>query len=304
MDGFPSPSSSRLASALREGRFAVTCDLHPPRGSDLEPFDSEAALLLDWTDALFVTEAPGARPRMSSLAACIHLRHALGVEPVLQVVCIRSNRLALQGELLGAAALGIVNLLILGGDPAALGSCPQAEDVRCLDSIACIAMARDMRDEGRLVDGSPLRGNAPFLIGAAVDPQAGPDEMERLRKKLEAGADFLVTQPVCDVAAFASWWEEARHLLGGRPLLAGVLVLGNPRTARKLADSLPGVRIPESVLERLASSARPAAEGASMAADAARALRELPGLGGVHFMNACGAENVVAAIRKSGLRKA
>jgi methylenetetrahydrofolate reductase (NADPH) len=304
VDGFPSPSSSRLAGALREGRFAVTCDLHPPRGTDLESFNSEAALLRDWTDALFVTEAPGACPRMSGLAACIHLRHALGAEPVLQVVCIRSNRLALQGELLGAAALGIENLLILGGDPAALGSCPQAEDVRCLDSIACIAMARDMRDEGRLVDGSPQRGNAPFLIGAAVDAGGGPGELERLRAKLEAGADFGVAPPVCVVAGFASWWEEVRPLLGGRPLLAGVLVLGNPRTARRLADNLPGVRIPEAVLERLASSANPAAEGASMAADTARALRELPGLGGVHFMNACSADNVVAAIRKSGLRKA
>lgn len=239
---------------------------------------------------------------MSSLAGCIRLRQVTEAEPVLQVVCIRANRVALQSELLSAAAWGINNLLVLGGDAVFRGSCPQAVDVRCLDSTGCIEAARAMRDGGRLVDGSPLRGTAPFFIGAAVDPQAGPDETERLRKKLEAGADFLVTQPVYDVGAFASWWEEVRPLLGGRPLLAGVLVLADPRTARNLARNLPGIHIPEPVLERLASSARPAAEGATVAAETALALRELQGLGGVHFMNACGAENVIAAIRKSGLR--
>lgn len=241
---------------------------------------------------------------MSSLAACIHLRHTLGVEPVFQVVCIRSNRLALQGELLSAAAWGISNLLILGGDPAALGSCPQAVDVRCMDSVACIAMARGMRDGGFLVDGGSFQGKAPFLIGAACDPGGGAREVERLRAKLAAGADFVVTQPVWDVAAFSTWWEEARPLFGGRSLLAGVLVLGDPRTARSLTENLPGLRIPAGILERLESSSRPAAEGAAMAAETARALRDLPGLGGVHFMNASGAENAVAAIRKSGLRNA
>jgi len=296
--------SSRLAAKLRAGSFAVTCDLHPPRGINLENFCREATLLREWADALFVTESPGARPRVSSLAACIRLRQAEGLEPVLQVVCIRSNRVALQSELLGAAAWGISNLLVLGGDSAALGSCPQAEDVRCMDSTACIAMARDMRDVGRLVDGSPLRGSAPFFVGAAVDPGGGQEEADRLRAKLEAGADFVVTQPVCDGGGFASWWERVRPLLGGRPLLAGVLVLGDPRTARYLTRNLPGVRVPRTVLERLEASSRPAAEGAAMAAETARALRDLPGLGGVHFMNACGVETLIEAIRKSGLRGA
>ncbi len=268
----------------------------------MEGFTRSALLLAPYADALFVTESPGARPRVSSLAGCIYLRE-LGLEPVLQLTCIRSNRVALQSELLSAAAWGIHNLLLLGGDPARLGDLPQAADVRCLDTPGLVAMARGMRDRGRLASGVPFAGSAPFFIGVAVNHHGGREELERLRAKLEAGADFVVTQPVFDAAFFARWWEEARPLLSGRPLLAGVLVLGAPRAARRLAENLPGVDVPEETLRRLENASDPAAEGSVAAAETARALWKLPGLGGLHFMNASTAEGVLSAMEKAGVKR-
>ncbi|MDI6873327.1 methylenetetrahydrofolate reductase [Candidatus Solincola sp.] len=289
---------TRLAAALRSGRFAVTCDLHPPRGTRMDDFSREALLLAPLADAVFVTESPGARPRVSSLAGCILLRE-LGVEPVLQLTCIRSNRIALKSELLGAAAWGIYNLLLLGGDPARLGDHPEAVDVRCLGTPGLIALAAGMRKGGPEVEGgSP---GIPFLIGAAVDHRGGRAELERARAKLEAGADFLVTQPVFDAAAFAGWWEEARAVLREPSLLAGVLVLGSARAARFLSGGLPGVEVPGEVILRLEKAANPDLEGAALAAETARALREIPGLSGIHFMKAAPAESVRKAVTRAGL---
>lgn len=288
---------TRLAAALRSGRFAITCDLHPPREPRMDDFSREVLLLAPLTDAVFVTDSPGARPRVSSLAGCILLRQ-LGVEPVLQLTCIRSNRIALKAELLGAAAWGIHNLLLLGGDPARLGDQPEAVDVRCLDTPGLIALAAEMREgAGKRDEGS---SGTPFLIGAAVDPHGGGAELERARAKLEAGADFLVTQPVFDPRSFAAWWEEAGPFLGGRPLLAGVLVLGSARVARFLSGGLPGVEVPGEAILRLEKAAIPGREGAALAAETARALREIPGLAGVHFMKAAPADAVRLAMELAG----
>ncbi|WP_287154949.1 methylenetetrahydrofolate reductase [Candidatus Solincola tengchongensis] len=293
------PAPTRLAAALHSGHLAVTCDLHPPREANLDVFSREALLLSPAADAVFVTDSPGARPRVSSLAGCIRLKE-LGVEPVLQLTRIRSNRIALKSELLGAAAWGIYNLLLLGGDPARLGDHPDALDVYCLDTAGLIALAAGMR-EGDAGEGSGSTG-IPFLIGAAVDHRGGSAELERARSKLEAGADFLVTQPVFDAEPFAEWWEEARVTLRGCPILAGVLVLGSARAARYLSRGLPGVEVPESAVRRLERAPDQALEGAAMAAETALSLRDLPGLAGIHFMKAAPAEGVLAAMRKAGLR--
>lgn len=292
---------TRLAAALRSGTLAVTCDLHPPRGARMDDFSKDALILAPVSDAVFVTDSPGARPRVSSLAGCILLRQ-LSVEPVLQLTCIRANRIALKSELLGAAAWGINNLLLLGGDPARLGDHPEAVDVRCLDTAGLIALAAGMRQGGPWVEGgSP---GIPFLVGAAVDHRGGRAELERARDKLEAGADFLVTQPVFDPASFAEWWGEARTFMRGCPLLAGVLVLGSARAARYLSGGLPGVEVPREVVIRLENAANAAREGAALAADTARALREIPGLAGIHFMKAAPAESVHRAVTLAGLAQA
>ncbi|MGQ9704849.1 MAG: methylenetetrahydrofolate reductase [Actinomycetota bacterium] len=300
-EGDGSAGPTRLAVKLRSGRFGVTCDLHPPREPCMDIFTREALILAPVSDAVFVTDSPGARPRVSSLAGCILLRQ-LSVEPVLQLTCIRANRIALKSELLGAAAWGIYNLLLLGGDPARLGDHPEAVDVRCLDTAGLIALAAGMRQGSPWVEGgSP---GIPFLIGAAVDHRGGPSELERARDKLEAGADFLVTQPVFDAASFAEWWGEARNFLRGCPLLAGVLVLGSARAARFLSGGLPGVEVPREVIIQLENASNPAQEGAALAADTARALREIPGLAGIHFMKAAPAESVHRAMTLAGLTPA
>lgn len=268
----------------------------------MDNFSKDASLLSSHVDAVFVTESPGARPRVSSLAGCIFLRRIPGVEPVLQLVCIRSNRIALESELMSAAAFGIYNILCLGGDPASLGNRPEAADVRCLDTPGLISLARQIRKAGSPGKAVSSCQSAPFFVGAAADPYAADTEDERLRAKLDAGVDFLVTQPVFEVEGFRLWWERVRPWMEDRFLLAGVLVLGDPRTARRLSGKLPGINIPQRVLERLERSSFPEEEGALIAAETARALREISGLNGIHFMNASGAQSVLAAIRESGLR--
>jgi len=295
-------AASRLAALHERGALSVTSDLHPPRGTDFSAFRRGAEALEGLVDAVFVTESPGAVVRMGSLSGCIYLILETSLEPVLQMVCVRSNRIALQGELLGAAAWSVRNLLLLGGDSSRYGNDPRAQDVRCLDTPDLIRLACAMRDQGVLSDGAPFEGKAPFYIGAAVDPFGTPEERERTRRKLESGAEFLVTQPVFDVDAFATWCEETGSELGKARLIAGVLVLGSARAASRLSGRLPGMRIPEGILRRLEEAEDPVREGIEIAAETAAELSRIPRIAGIHFMNASGPENAAAAIRLSGLR--
>lgn len=279
----PDDVPGRLAGALRAGRFAVTAEIGPPRGADLTVVRESAALLRDWVDAANITDNQGAQVRVSSLAGSIAARDA-GLEPVMQLTCRDRNRIALQSELLSAGALGIPNLVLMTGDEPGRGDHPDATPVFDLDSETLMATARALRDEGRLLSGRAVDPAPRYLLGA-VDLGAGP--LDRLEHKVRAGAQFVQTQFVFDLEAFAGWMVRVRDrgLHEGCGVLAGV---GPVRSLRALAflAAVPGVVVPEAFERRLRGvpGDRVAAEGMAACAETVAALREVAGVAGVHVM--------------------
>lgn len=273
----------RLAEALRSGRFAVTAEIGPPRGADLTPVRESAVLLRDWVDAANVTDNQGAQVRVSSLTGSVAALGE-GLEPVMQLTCRDRNRIALQSELLSAGALGVPNLLLMTGDKPERGDHPDAAAVFDLDSEGLMAAARVLRDEGRLLSGRRVDPPPRYLLGA-VDLGSGPPD--RLARKVAGGAQFVQTQFVFDVDAFAGWMARVRALgLHERcGILAGVGPVRSLRALEFLAV-LPGVRVPEALVRRLRGvpGDRVAAEGMAACAETVAALREVPGLAGVHVM--------------------
>ncbi len=279
-------SGSILRDALLSGRFALTADVTPPRGTALQMLESQVAALAGRVHAINVTENPGASVRMCSLAGSVAVMR-WGAEPVMQVVCRGRNRLALQSDLLGAAALGVRNLLCLTGDEVSLGGHPSSANLLDLDAVGLLHAAHVMRTKGRLTDGEEIQGPCDFFLGAAADPfLCEESEFERLRNKLSAGADFLQTQPVFDLAGFRAWLEglSRRGMLGRVRILAGILPLRGEGSARYLSSHVPGINIPERLIQRLADSSAKAAEGIDIAIDLARELVSLPGVDGLHIM--------------------
>lgn len=293
---------SRFREKILGGDLAITSDLTPPRQPDLNLLTEPARRLAPHVDAVFVTESPGARPRVGALAAAVYLRERLGLPVVLQLVARRSNRIALQSELLSAAAWGLHDLLLLRGDPASLGSLPEALDLNCADTPSLIAMARLMREEARLCDGTTLEERVPFFIGATVDPFEEPFDEEGMAAKVDAGADFLVTQPVFDLAAFARWWETHRRMLGKTRLVAGVLLIHSPAMARHMTR-MPGIHLPSSLAEEIALSSDPAGTGMELACEIVHSLLQFPGLAGLHIMHLGNPEGVVELLQACALHR-
>jgi methylenetetrahydrofolate reductase (NADPH) len=295
---------------LAAGEFTVTAEIGPPRGADTAPIARTAALLRDWVDAVNITDNQSAAVRLSSLAGSLAALGA-GIEPIMQLTCRDRNRIALQSELLSASALGVPNVLIMSGDHPRHGDHADAKPVFDLDSRQLLQVATAMRDQGRLMSGGELKPPPSWFLGAVENPPgggpglAGPDGTEaidkavyRLAGKVEAGAQFVQTQFVFDVPAFAAWLARVRDLgLDERCyILAGV---GPVRSHRALAHlaTLPGVTIPESIADRLsaASADRILAESEKLCSEIIAQLAELPGVAGVHVM-AIGAQKAIPAI--------
>jgi methylenetetrahydrofolate reductase (NADPH) len=297
--GRPGAFRDRLTS----GEFAVTAEIGPPRGADTAPVAAKARLLRGWVDAVNITDNQSAAVRLSSLAGSLAALEA-GIEPIMQLTCRDRNRIALQSELLSASALGIPNVLIMTGDHPRHGDHSDATPVFDLDSMALLRVATSMRDQGRLMSGGELRPPPRWLLGAVENPPAASPESAdtatwRLAAKIEAGAQFVQTQFVFDVAAFATWMSQLTDLgLPGRcHILAGV---GPVRSARALAHlaKIPGVVIPDHVADRLTAAGSPEqfrAEGEKLCAELIAGLAGVPGLAGVHVM-AIGAESSIPAI--------
>jgi methylenetetrahydrofolate reductase (NADPH) len=303
------PAVSAFQARLAARQFAVTAEIGPPRGASLVPVTEKAASLHGWVDAVNITDNQSAAVRLSSLAGSIAAARA-GVEPIMQLTCRDRNRIALQSELLSAAALGVRNVLIMTGDHPRHGDHSDATPVFDLDSSQLLRVATTMRDAGTLMSGGTLTPPPAWLLGAvesppaAGDPDAAAAATRRLGGKVEAGAQFVQTQFVFDVPAFAAWIRQLEDLgLTQRcHILAGV---GPVRSARALAHlaRIPGVHIPEAVASRLAASGPEhiRAEGEKLCAETIAALAEVPALAGVHVM-AIGAEQVIPAIlQQAGL---
>jgi methylenetetrahydrofolate reductase (NADPH) len=293
----------RLADALRTGRFAVTAEVAPPRGADVARLRETARLLRGWVDAANVTDNQGARVRMSSLAGSAVLL-AEGLDPVMQMTCRDRNRIALQSDLLAAGGLGVPNVLLMTGDRPERGDHPDAPGVFDLDSDSLTAAARALRDDGTLLSGQTVDPAPRYLIGA-VDPGAG--EPERLARKVALGTEFVQTQFVFDVAGFAGWLARVRDL--GLTQRCGVLAGVGPIRSLRALDvmaALPGVAVPAALERRLRGvpAHRVAEEGMAACAEIVAALRELPGLAGVHVMAVAYEQGVPEILTAAGLGRA
>jgi len=270
---------SKLQEMLAAGQFVATAEIAPPKGVDLAPVLAKASVFSGVT-AVNVTDNQGANMRMTPLVVAGQLRQH-GIEPILQLTCRDRNRLALQSDLLGAAALGIENVLLLSGDHIRFGDHPEARSVFDLDSVQLLQAVNNVQQGCDMV-GKTLAGTPRFFSGAAVSPESEPFELmfQKYRKKVDAGAQFFQTQAVFDTGRLERFMAAAVELKV--PVLAGVLLLKSARMARFLNDNIPGVRVPESLIERLERASDPVGEGVRIAREITAAARQC--CQGVHLM--------------------
>ncbi|MGC8657661.1 MAG: methylenetetrahydrofolate reductase [Desulfomonilaceae bacterium] len=282
-------TESLLEKALKSGKFVVTAECGPPKGSDTDILVKKGKSLLGWVDAINVTDNQTAIVRMSSIAACAILKN-LGHEPILQMVTRDRNRIALQSDLFGAFALGIRNVLCLTGDHQSFGNQKEAVGVFDLDSIQLLRTVRDMRDSGTIIGGETIQGQPRFFIGAAENPFADPVGWRavRLSKKVSAGADFIQTQCVYNIPKFEAFMTQARDmgLTEKVSILAGVTPLKTVGMARYMATKVAGMDIPEELISRMSSvpKEKQAEQGIKIAVETIQRVREISGVAGIHLM--------------------
>ena len=298
-----------LRERLAAGGFAVTAEISPPRGASTQKLTATAALLKDWVNAVNVTDNQGSHVRLASWAGSLAVINA-GLEPVMQMTCRDRNRIALQSDLLGACALGIRNVLVMTGDHPKFGDHPGAKPVFDLDSIQLLWTLRTMRDQHILLSGRRLDPAPECFLGAVENPFAPPAgfRAERLGKKVAAGAQFVQTQFVFDVPAFARWMGQVRDL--GLPercaILPGVGAVRSRRALDFMRDQVPGVYLPDQVYRRLKGvpADRTAAEGVTIAAETVKQLAQIPGVAGVHLLVAGNEQAVPVILDEAGLNEA
>jgi 5,10-methylenetetrahydrofolate reductase len=319
-------SGSVLERALRAGHFAVTSELGPPQSADRNVILEKAGLLKGYSEAVNITDNQTAIVRMSSIGAgAIVIQE--GLEPVIQMTCRDRNRLAIQSDLLGAFALGARNLLCLSGDHQSFGNHPTAKNVFDIDSIQLVQMVASMRDECVFQCGDALKGQEPRLfIGAAAAPFADPIDFRpyRLAKKVQAGADFIQTQLIYDVPAFEAYMENVRELGIHEQtyILAGVGPLKSPGMARYMKNNVPGLLVPDEIIERMVAAGEPwvhlskdeitkedkaarskawREEGIQICIELIRELKSIEGVSGVHIMAIEWEEAVGPIVEGAGL---
>ncbi len=282
---------SRLQKKLDSASFVITCEVCPPKGSDCGEFLEKAGNLREYVDAVNVTDNQGANMRISPLAASALLVRE-GIEPVFQVTCRDRNRLALQSDLLGAASLGIVNVLALTGDHISFGDHPQAKPVFDLDSVQLL-QTMDELCKGKDLAGNPLHGVPLFYPGAAAAPAAEPFALTlfKLEKKVAAGARFFQTQAVFEPGKLRSFRTAVSHL--NVRTIAGILLLKSAGMARYVNAHIPGLTVPDAIIEELESAARPIDKGVEIARRLALEIR--PFCDGIHVM-AMGKEELIPEI--------
>ena len=300
------PAHSHLQAVLQRGRFAVTAEIGPPRGANIAPIRRKARLLRDWVDAANVTDSQSAVVRMPSWAGCLVAMQE-GVEPVMQLQCRDKNRIALQSDLLGAAALEIPNVLLLTGDHPRFGDHPDAKPVFDLDSIQLIWTARTMREQRKLLSGRNLKPAPDWFIGAVENPFAPPTSWraERLGKKVAAGAQFCQTQFIFDVKIFTRFMAHVRDLgLDKRCfILAGVGPIKSIRALEHMCREVPGMYVPDEVVRRLRGvpEDRVGAEGVALCSEILAQVKEIPGVAGVHVMAVNWEDVIPEILERAGL---
>lgn len=302
----PLRAGSRLERVLRSGRFAVTAELNAPDSADPHDVYKNALVLAEVCDAINATDGSGANCHMSSLGCCALLTRA-GYETVFQVSCRDRNRIAIQGDLLGAAAMGVKNVLCLTGDDVSNGDQPQAKRVFDFDSTQLLAVARMMRDQGVFLSGRKLTTPPRLFLGAAENPFVPPLDWRplRLAKKIEAGAEFIQTQYCFDVPRFKQFMQRVRDMgLHERVyILVGIGLLRNEKAAEFMRTKVPGVWIPDEVVNRLAKTPKEQKieEGMRVSTEIIQQVREIEGVHGVHVMAYRQEERVAEIIKRASL---
>jgi methylenetetrahydrofolate reductase (NADPH) len=279
-------SGSKLERLLREGRFVVCGEMSPPQCPDKAAILKKCGYFKDVVDAVNLTDNQTAIVRMSSVMSSVFALEG-GVEPIMQMTCRDRNRLAQQSDVLGACAAGIKNILCLSGDYQSFGNHPGAKGVFDLDSVQLIHTVAGM-NEGRFLSGDELKPPTGMFIGGAANPFAEPLELRiiRLGKKIQAGANFIQTQPVFDMPRFERWLSAVRDEGYDRQvfILAGVMPVRSAKALEYMRDSVPGMSIAEEYISRMKSAADPKEEGVAICVETVKRLMEIPGIAGVHIM--------------------
>jgi len=298
-------TESRIEKLLSQGYFVVTAEIGPPKSASSKGIIKNAALLKDAVDGMNLTDNQTAIVRLSSIAAAVHVMSA-GGEPIIQMTCRDRNRIALQSDLLGAASLGIKNVLCLSGDHQSFGNHVTAKNVYDIDSIQLVSMVKAMRDEKKFLCGEEMKVEPRMFIGAAANPFADPFEfrVSRLAKKVAAGADFIQTQAIFDMNRFKRWMEMVRD----RGLDEKVAILGGVLPAKSFGamnymKDVPGMSIPEDLLKRMKGTPKEKQpeEGIKICAELIQMIREVPGVRGVHIMAVMWEETVPEIVKMAGL---
>lgn len=309
--GYPLPilpghtSPGRLERVLRAGQFALTTELAPPDSADPQEVYDRAHVFDGYVDAINATDGSGAHCHMSSLAVCALLTR-VGYAPVMQISCRDKNRIAIQGDILGGAAMGVCSLLCLSGDGVQAGDHPQAKPVFDLDAVTLLETARTLRDEHRFLSGRKLSFAPRVFLGAAENPSAHPLDFraQRVAKKIAAGAQFIQTQYCYDMQRLREFMAriEDLGLLGKIFILVGVGPLRSAKTADWMRNNVPGLYIPDSIIDRLTAAGPNAQrEGITLCVELLQELREIRGVAGGHVMAYRQEQAVPEIVERSGV---
>jgi len=296
---------SNLEKSLSGGRFVVTAEIGPPKSADPLMIRDKAILLEGCADAFNVTDNQTAVVRMSSFAGSLILLQ-MDMEPIMQMTCRDRNRIGLQSDVLGAAALGIRNILCLTGDHQSFGNHPAAKGVFDIDSIQLLQIIKNMRDKGIFQSDDLLRGTRPVVfLGAAANPYADPFEIQvdRLQKKIDAGAEFIQTQSVYNIEKFSRWMDDVRSLGLDKKvyILAGVTPLKSVKMAERMKFHVPGTDVPDAVYDRIKIASEPAKEGYQIALQTIQELKDIKGIHGIHITALFWEEIIPSLVKESGL---
>ena len=308
--GYPLPilpghtSPGRFERVLRAGKFAITAELAPPDSADPDEVYRRARVFDGYVDAINATDGSGANCHMSSVAVCALLTR-VGYAPVMQISCRDKNRIAIQGDILGGAAMGVCNMLCLTGDGVQAGDHPHAKPVFDLDSTALLNIARGLRDDHHFESGRKITAAPRVFFGAAENPSVPPVEHRALRlaKKVEAGAQFVQTQYCYDLDLLRRFMRQVEDLglLDKVFILIGVGPVRSAKAADWMRTNVPGIHIPDSVIERLKGAQDQAREGRNLCVDLIQEVSAIKGVAGVHVMAYRQEESVAEVIERSGV---
>ncbi|MFQ5964394.1 MAG: methylenetetrahydrofolate reductase [Candidatus Scalinduaceae bacterium] len=297
-------SGSNLEKLLKKGEFVVTSELGPPRGASREAVEKKAEILKGYADAFNLTDCQTAMVRLSSIASGVILIN-MDMEPVIQMTCRDRNRIAIQSDILGAAALGMKNLLCLTGDHQCFGDHPDAKGVFDVDSIQLLDIVRQMRDEKKFQSGEEIKIEPRLFLGAAENPFADPFKFRaiRLAKKIKAGTDFIQTQIIYNIKKFEEWMNIVRDMGLHKKvfILAGVTPIRSLGMAKYMKNNVPGMDVPDEIIKRLEGAEKKKAEGINICLEIIEQVRNIEGVSGIHIMAIEWEDIVPEIVERAGL---